>query len=219
MNIIDLTFPIDEGMLTYPSPNHPRIEISILGRIPMEGRSTRKIVLGSHTGTHVDAPSHFIAGELSVDKLNLEILVGPAHMIDLSFLRPKEIITKEHLCVLEQKLSVERLILKTGWSQMWNSKRYFYEYPYLAPEACEYITKKGIRLLGMDVPSPENPDATPSSDEDSPNHKYFFKHGVILVEYLANLDKITVNDFNIVALPLSIAGSDGAPARVIAFWD
>ncbi|MDP6560837.1 MAG: cyclase family protein, partial [Candidatus Binatia bacterium] len=76
--IIDLTFPIHEGMQTFPVHWHPVVEITQLGRLDVEARETRKMVLGTHTGTHMDAPRHFIEGGKTIDEVTLDILVGPA---------------------------------------------------------------------------------------------------------------------------------------------
>jgi arylformamidase len=219
MNIVDLTLPIHEGMLTFPSKNHPSVEISVLGRIEETGRATRKISLGTHTGTHVDAPAHFLKNGLSIDRLDLSALIGKAHMIDLSALPPKTAIQKSHLTEAGSLEGVERLVIRTGWSAQWNTGRYYSDYPYLSQAACEFIVSHHVKLLALDVPSPDNPMDCHGSNNDSPNHKFLFGNGVVLAEYLANLDKISVADFFIAALPLPVRDGDAAPARIIAYWD
>jgi len=216
MNVQDLTLPLKEGMLTFPSLNHPKVEVKVLGKITKAGRATRKLVLGTHTGTHIDAPAHFIENGTSVDKLDLKVLIGPARMIDLKGFRGA--IEPFHLRELDNLAHIERLIIRTGWSKKYNSADYYTGYPYFSSAACKYIVRRKIKLLGLDFPSPDNPRDNFYSENDSPNHKYFFKHRLILVEYLTNLEKITVSDFSIAALPLNIYGADGAPARVVAFW-
>jgi len=219
MNIVDLTFPIHEGMLTYPSKNHPKVEISILGNIKEAGRTTRKIILGTHTGTHVDAPAHFLENSLNIDQVDLQILVGKAHMIDVSSVPPRTAIQINHLTEIDNYQGLKRLVIRTGWSSKWNTDIYYSDYPYLSHETCEYLISRKIKLLALDVPSPDNPLDHYGSGNDSPNHKLLFRNGVVLVEYLANLDRIDVSDFFIAALPLPICDGDAAPARVIAFWD
>lgn len=215
MKFIDLTLPIKEGMLTFPSPNHPKVEISIMGKIKTAGRETRKIIMGTHTGTHIDAPLHFLKNGLTIDKLDLNILTGPAHMIDLNGIMGP--IKVSHLRKLDDYPGIVRLIIRTGWSKKWNTEVYYTGYPYLSEKACRYIIRKKIKLLGFDTPSPDNPLDNFYSLKDSPNHKYFLKNKVILVEYLTNLDKIGNSDFFLIALPLRIAKADASPARVIAF--
>lgn len=216
IELIDLTMPIREGMRTYPSPNHPRVEISKMATLDKEGRATRRVVLGTHTGTHVDAASHFIEGGGSVDRLELDVLAGPAYMIDLSAMPPGGEIRKGHLAELERLPKVSRLILRTDWSRMLRDDSYYIDHPYLSMGACEHIVSRGIRFLGMDIPTPEKPGEHCTPESDSPNHKYLLGNGVTLVEGLTNLDKIPSSLFNIIALPLPIVEGDGAPARVIA---
>ena len=216
MKIVDLTFPIKEGMLTFPSRNHPSVSISLMGQIKKDGRQTHKIVIGTHTGTHIDAPAHFLENGLTIDKLNPGILIGPAHIINLNGL--KGVIGVSHLRELEKVHNPTRLIIRTGWSRKWGTQKYYTGYPYLSKQACRYIVEKKIKLLGFDIPSPDNPKDNFLSKNDSPNHKYLFKKGVILLEYLTGLEKINVSDFSIAALPLLINKSDAAPARVVAFW-
>ena len=84
MKIIDLSLPIEEGMMTFPTHWHPVVEVTVLGRHGIEGRETRKIVLGTHTGTHADAPRHFIPNGGTIDEIPLEILIGPASVADFT---------------------------------------------------------------------------------------------------------------------------------------
>ena len=86
--IIDLTYPIHEGMTTFPAHWHPVVEITVLGRHGIENRETRKLILGTHTGTHCDAPRHFVPGGKTVDLLPLDIFIGPAFVMDFSDSRP-----------------------------------------------------------------------------------------------------------------------------------
>ena len=95
--IIDLTYDIEEGMTTFNAPWHPTVSIKQMGRIGMEGRETRKLSLGTHTGTHVDAPLHFIKNGTSIDKIPLSKLIGDITIIDYSSLEENKQITKEML--------------------------------------------------------------------------------------------------------------------------
>ncbi len=214
---VDLTFAVHEGMLTFPSYWHPAVKITQLGHLATEGRETRKIVMGTHTGTHLDAPRHFILGGKSVDCIPLEICVGPAILISFNGRVNKEISLKEIKMKLVGFNKIEKLILRFGWSRHWGKRRYYKGYPHLSQEACRWLVKKGLKLLGTDTPSLDDPKNNRSSDTDSPNHKYFLKRGVVLLEYLCNLDNLKGSRIFIIALPLKIRGADGSPARVIAY--
>jgi kynurenine formamidase len=118
--IVDLTFPIHEGMTTYPSHWHPLVEITLLGRHGIENRETRKLLLGSHTGTHCDAPRHFVPGGQTVDALSLQTLIGPALVLDFSEVRPKQQVDvpdSRKNWVTESRASQMRF----DWSEQWGN--------------------------------------------------------------------------------------------------
>lgn len=214
--IIDLTFNIHQGMMTYPTHWHPKVEITQLGSIEKEGRNTRKITIGSHTGTHVDAPLHFIPGGKTIDTLPLELLTGPAVLLDLSVEAKEKRITADMIVKKLNERSAARLVIRTDWSKKWETPAYYAEYPFLAKDAAEWMVKNGLKLLAMDTPSPDDPADSRASGNDSPLHKFFLGKGVILAEYLCNLDQVKGTDIDFTILPLKITGSDGSPARAIA---
>jgi len=215
--VVDLTFPIHEGMTTFPVPWHPVVEISILGRHGIENRETRKITLGTHTGTHCDAPRHFVPGGISVDELSLYILTGPAYVLNFSLLAELSEINSHDLELALGENRPERLVLRFDWCRKWGTMEYYSEHPYLTEEAGEWLVARGIRLIAMDTPMPDNPKNGRGTVNDSPLHKIFLKHGVIIVEYLCNLKELTQENIELIVLPLKIAGADGAPVRCIAY--
>jgi kynurenine formamidase len=215
--IIDLTHTIHDGMMTYPRHWHPKVEISVQGRHGIEGRETRKLVLGSHTGTHIDGSSHFIPGGKTIDELPLEHLVGPAHVVSFAPCEPlREIQVKDLEVHLSPEKDVTRVLLRYDWSERWGRMSFYSESPYLSTEACKWLMDRGVRLIGMDTPSPDNPKNLGGYDVDSPNHKLLLANDVILVEYLSNMKEIRKNRVMLIALPLRVLRGDGAPARVIA---
>ena len=211
--IIDLTYDIEEGMTTFNARWHPRVSIKQLGRIGMEGRETRKLSFGTHTGTHIDAPLHFIENGNSVEHIPLKKLIGKITFVDFSDLEKNTPITKDIL----EKISVsEKMVFKFGWQKYWGTKEFYLDYPYFTKDGADYLISKGVQLIGYDTPSPDNSHTEMGSSEDSIIHKIFLSNCIILVEYLANLDKITLeDDWNIVALPLKIKNGDGSPCRVL----
>ena len=212
--VIDLTMPITDGMVRYPSPNHPDIEVKPLGLIETTGRATSRIVLGSHSGTHVDAPCHFMPGSATVDRLDLAVLIGPAVVADVTAsAHPGSMISRDALETAIGDRRPDRVILRTGWWRMWGTPAYFEQAPYLSGEAAELLLERGVKLLALDVPSP---DAIPTEGSDSPNHKRLMGAGVILVEYLSNTSALTSGVVYLVVLPLAVVGADGAPARCVA---
>lgn len=214
---VDLTFTIREGMLTFPSYWHSSVKITQLGRLKSEGRETRGLVMGTHTGTHLDAPRHFIAGGRSVDRISLEACIGPAILIAFYGKANRSISLEEIKKGLAGFDKIERLILKFGWSRHWGKKRYYDGYPYLSEGACRWLVKNGLKFLGMDTPSSDDSKNNRHSKNDSPNHKYLLRRGVVLAEYLCNLDKLKGPKIFLIALPLKIKDADGSPARIVAY--
>ena len=216
---VDLSHSLHEEMTTFPSPNHPRLELTELARHETEGRATRRLVIGTHTGTHVDAPLHFLPDTRSVERLDLEALVGPAAVADLSGTDPLTEVGVERLAAaLGGEPKHPRVILRFDWSRRFGDVDEFYgRSPYLSTEAVTWLVARGVRLLGMDTPSPDDPRNGFGSGNDSPNHKILLEAEVVLLEYLNNLDRLDADQVFLVALPLNLAGADGCPARAIAF--
>ncbi len=215
--VIDLSHPLREGMTSFPSANHVRPEITILGRHQVEGRATRRIVLGSHTGTHADAPLHFLVGGASIDQLEPAVFVGPAQVVDLTPVAALQEIDRERLRLAAGgRLRHPRVLLRFDWSGRFDEGLEFYsQSPFLGMAACEWLIDQGVRLIGMDIPSPDDPRNGFGSDVDSPNHHLLLGAGVVLLEYLTNLDQIPPDVF-LSAAPLPVVGSDGAPLRALA---
>lgn len=214
--IVDLTHPIHEGMTTFPVHWHPFVEVTQLGRHGIEERETRKLVLGTHTGTHIDAPSHFIPGGRTIDQIPLDLLAGEATMLDLSFAKPNQEIKVAELAERLGDRKPRRLVLRFDWSEHWGKKDFYTGQPFLAEECGPWLVDRGIELLGLDTPQADSPFNGRGTPKDSPLHKIFLARGILQLEYLTNLKQIGRDTFQLIALPLNILGGDGAPARCIA---
>ncbi len=213
---IDLTLGLEEGMMTFPKPWHSRVRVKQLGWLETEGRETRQITVGTHTGTHVDAPRHFVKDGSTIEATPLDQLVGPARLLDLTD-RPAG--SQMEAADLLRRLSDQvpaRLVLRFDWSDHWGRPEYYEEYPYLSEACCEALVGGGLKVLALDTPSPDDPRKGRDDEEDSPNHKCLLAAGVAMVEYLTNLRALTGPWITLVPLPLKVVGADGAPARVIA---
>jgi kynurenine formamidase len=217
--IVDLTYPIHEGMTTFPVHWHPFVEVTQLGRFGIEGRESRKVVLGTHTGTHIDAPRHFIPDGATIDQLPLDIFVGPAFLVDFSHAQPLQEMQVSDLEAQIGDRRPERVVLRFDWSDHWGTQRYYAEQPFISEDAGRWLVSRGVRLLALDTPQADSPKNGRGSKSDSPVHKILLGAGVIKLEYLNNLRAVTVRDFELIALPLNIRGGDGAPARCIARFD
>jgi kynurenine formamidase len=214
--IIDLTFTLAEGMTTFPVHWHPFVEITQLGRHGIENRETRKIVLGTHTGTHCDAPRHFVPGGKTIEEIPIETFVGPALVLDLTHAGVGYAVDAAELEAKVGARRPQRLVLRFDWDKNWGKIEYYRDHPYLTKAAAHWLVERGVILLAMDTPMPDNSRDGSTSKEDSPVHKILLGKGVILVEYLTNLKELRKDEVELAVLPLRIKEGDGAPARVVA---
>ncbi|KAJ3994371.1 putative cyclase [Lentinula boryana] len=214
MDLVDLSHPLDPERMSIP-PGLPQLISCPIATVPKDGFSMHTVSFGSHTGTHIDAPSHFIADGKSIDQIPLAALVGVALVLDFTHKGPKEVITWEDLSPYADQMQHGIIVLlHTGWSRYWakEGKEYF-EHPHVEPLAARKLLELGIIVIGLDVP---NPDVTGSGDH--PFHEIFLGGGGYIVENLTNLEKLKGMKPMVNLLPINIVGSDGAPVRGIA-WD
>ena len=219
LRIIDLTMSIEEGMQTFPTYWHPFVEITQLGRHGLENRETRKLVLGTHTGTHIDAPRHFIPGGDTVDQIPLEQLVGEASVLDVSSFGSGMEVGPEDLERIIGKRPVTRVLLQFNWDRHLGTESYYNDSPFLSETAAQWLVDHGCRLLGMDTAMPDNPKNGRGCSNDSPNHKILLGNNVILLEYMVNLAALNQPVVQLIVAPLKILGGDGSPVRAFAILD
>jgi len=219
MKLIDLSMEFHEGMQTFTAAWHPFYEITQLGRHGIENRETKKIVLGTHMGTHIDAPLHFIPNGETVENIPLKQLVGEALVVDFSELEDFSAVSAAMLKEKTQGRSVRRLIIRFDWDRHLNTNKYYSHHPYLSEDCCEWLVSGGCELLAMDTPQPDNPINGRASDNDAPNHKILLGSSVVLVEYMVNLKEIIKPEVFLVVAPLKIRNGDGAPARCFVIDD
>ncbi len=213
MNIIDLTLTLDNACMTCGTPWHEHVKVEQLGRLEKVGRNTASIHMGSHSGTHMDAPAHFFNGMFGVDQIDLGQACGDVSIVNFT---GKLKHRKVELCDVEDIPVTERMIFVFGWFQYWKTNSYYEDFPYFSQEAVQYLIDKGMKVMALDTPSPDSVRDI-GNIEDSINHKLLLKNKVILIEYLTNTDKLLNNKkYTLIALPLKLRDADGAPARVIA---
>jgi arylformamidase len=214
VKIYDLTFDVETGMPNCGTPWHQIVEVSQLGKLETVGRNTQRIVLGSHSGTHMDAPFHFINDGITMDKLDINLMWGKVTVVDMRHKAGGDKVTLSDVKKLE---ITERMLFAFGWYHNWKTEKYYKGFPYFETSAIDYLISQGLKFIAMDTPSPDDGNAIKIKGEgDSPNHISLLKNGVIIVEYLANTDVLVGGkEYEIVSLPLKIKGSDGSPARVL----
>lgn len=209
MRIYDVTVPISELMPVWPG--RPRVKIEQVSSLAQGDRSNlTQISLGCHTGTHVDAPHHFVEGGITIDKVPPDLLMGPAFVAEVDRLEGNTIEVYD-LASLHFPRDSMRLLLKTSNSYFWEDRLSEFErdYVHLAPKTAKWLVKRGIRLLGVDYLSV---DAFGTKDYRA--HHTLLGAGVVIVEGL-NLSRVPGGRCQLMCLPLKIEGGDGAPARVL----
>jgi len=217
--IIDLSYQMQPGMITFAYWHRP-FTIKKIGRLQVEGRETKLISFGSHCGTHMDAPLHFIKNGKAIRDIPLAKLIGKVTLVDFTDLAENTSITA---AMLKRIKITPKIIFKFGWGKHWNHQKFYQGYPFLSAEAAKYLVSKKVELLAMDSPSPDDSrikltPAVRGTSADSPIHKILLKAGIVLVEYVANLDAVTdYRGWTIAVLPLKIRNADGCPARVCIF--
>ncbi|MHB9112700.1 MAG: cyclase family protein [Thermoleophilia bacterium] len=203
--IIDISVPIYSGMPFYPGDPGAEVRPS---RLMSEGAvaNLSELRLGSHTGTHVDAPNHFEDGGETVDNLPLEVLVGPARVVDITGAGSS--ISREHLERAKIE-GVKRLLVKTNNSALWSGSEFSEDYVSIAEDAAEYLVELGVGLVGIDYLSVER-----FNSETYRVHHTLLGAGMVLLEGI-DLGKVSAGEYELVCLPLKVRGGDGAPARAI----
>lgn len=202
----DLTHPIATGMPVFPGD--PEVQVEDALTIASDGCAVRDLHLGTHSGTHVDAPSHTIPGGRTIDRVLPRELTGDAVILHLSELQPGEEITPGHLGDVD--LQGGRIVLiATGWDRYWGTGRYP-GHPVLGAEACEVLVDAGMHVLGMDTISPDPVDA-----DVLPVHDLLLGGDRLIIENLRGLTELP-GRVEFTALPLPVAGGDGSPVRAVA---
>lgn len=205
--IIDITLAVSPQLPSWPG--EPKLTTSLL-RDMSQGHSCNvsRIEGGVHTGTHLDAPRHFIADGIGVDRLALDALIGPARVAHFP---DADAIDAAMLAALALPAGTVRLLLKTRNSELWNDPGHDFRKDYVAltPDAAQWVVERGIRLIGIDYLSIER-----FSEPGHRTHKILLGAGVIAVEGL-DLRQADAGDYELYCLPLKLAGADGAPVRAV----
>lgn len=200
MTILDITRSLAEDSLFYPGDTSPHFSQRDAGVYLIS-----ELRMSSHSGTHIDAPVHYLKSGPTVDELPLSHLVGPCRVLDVS---------GAGSCIdlkdLKDRIGgARRILLRTVFSDQTSFRE---DYPSLTRDAARYLTSAGALCVGIDSFSIEKFDC------DGSVHRELLSHGCFIIELL-DLSRVPEGDYTLVALPLKLAGMDGAPARVILLDD
>ncbi len=212
MKPIDLTLTVSESTPIFPgSPNPQFIPWS---DVEHDGYNMELLFLSSHTGTHLDAPYHFVKNGLKIDQISLDRLIGKAILIKLKKLKNSSI-TKSDIILFEKKNgkipNCSSIFFYTEWQKNFNNNNYFTENPGLDTSAAKYLVSKKINLIGIDSPSIDL-----GIDASFAVHRILSKNNILIVENLTNLNKIITKEFIFTILPLKLKNATGSPVRAVA---
>jgi arylformamidase len=202
---IDISVPLKTGMVHWPDNPPVRIERAMdIGRGDHANVST--ISMGSHTGTHMDAPVHFLQSGRGIDKLPMSVAIGRArviHIDDPVSIKPGELVP-------HKIRKGERILFKTANSaRCWQTDSFVPDFVHLTAEGAKYLVDRGVRLIGIDYLSIGG-----YKVDGADTHRYLLDAGIWIIEGL-DLSPVEQGNYVLICLPLKIDGGDGAPARAV----
>jgi arylformamidase len=202
--LLDVSVPLTAGMPAYPG--NPEFELQPVKRLADGGSSNvSRLVMGTHTGTHVDAPRHFFDAGIGVDAMPLDLLLGRSRVVEVT---KRGGIGPDELAAAGLREDL-RVLLKTSNSALWNSTGFHEDYTHLTEPGARYLVDQGVKVIGIDYLSVEQ-----FKKPGGPAHRALLSQGVVIIEGL-NLAEVEPGMYEMYCLPLRVVGGDGAPARVI----
>lgn len=210
MKIIDLNHLLNNETTVYPGA--VKTSFKATGTVAKDGYSEHELTMGTHTGTHIDAPGHMLLNGKTLDQIHLSKFVGKATVIRCE---GKTEIELSYLKNFKTQISkVDFVLFNTGWDKKWKDPDYIGDYPTLKPEAAEWLTQFNLNGLGFDTISVD-----PVSDKKQTNHHILFNRGLLIVENLTNLNQLPGSIFTFQCIPLKIENADGSPIRAVAILE
>ncbi len=211
--IIDLSHPLSESTPAFPGDPAPRITIFDATDRPSESGERHlncsHLALSVHCGTHMDAPFHFFGDATTIDRVPLEITIGPAVLVRLPWQQNGLTIDERHIAPYAERLrELKRIVINTLWHHRFGQDDYFTAHPVITGAAAKLMMDCGVRLVGVDTPSVDRPPYEA--------HLAILGSGAVIVENLTNLDALSGDEFELIATPLAILGRDGSPVRALA---
>lgn len=203
---IDISYPMYTGMVIYPG--NPDFRIERVHEIDEGGSTVSRVIFGTHTGTHIDAPSHFIPGGTTIDKIPLERMNGKAKVFDVTGFDEIDIKLLDGTDIQKDDI----LLFRTDNSLRWSCDRILDKYVTLTYDAADYLTQCGIRLVGIDYLTIERPRC--DRVEGRSIHKTLLEKNILICEAL-NLKDVFEGEYTFYCIPLNILNADGCPVRCV----
>ncbi|WP_248923857.1 cyclase family protein [Paenibacillus hamazuiensis] len=214
--VVDLSHTLEEHIPCWPT--HARFSHTVYESYHFGDVSCHHgVTMSEHTGTHMDAPLHFVAGGDGIDQVPLAHVMGRAAVIDATEIGPCGTVGSEFVQEWENKHGVLKtgdiVLLQFGWDRYWGVKpgdaMFLKDWPGIGEEAARYLAGKGVRAVGTDAMSID------AFGSDNPAHRIFLPNGIPIIENLTNLGKLPHFVF-FIALPLKIKNGSGSPVRAVA---
>jgi kynurenine formamidase len=204
--IVDLSLTIDDRMRG--------VQVEPKRRLADHGWNATTLSLYSHSGTHMDAPAHFLPGGATLDEQDLSVCIGPARVIDLTPIEPRALITSDSLGKHAGNVQPgDRLLLRTDWYHHHGTPEYRDQLPRISAQLAQWLVDRQVSLLGVEPPSVADVN---NLEELTEVHHILMRGNVLIVEGLAHLDQLTTERVDFIALPLKVRDGDGSPIRAIA---
>jgi arylformamidase len=207
MKIYDVSLPISPALPVWPGD--PAVVLEQVSSMDAGAHdNVSRLACSVHTGTHVDAPHHFLNDHRTVESLALDILIGPARVVEIA--EEARVVSADVLEKAGLPAGTERLLLKTSNSRLWERREqtFFAGFVGISEDGADWLVRNGIKLVGIDYLS------VAPYHQSVPTHRTLLTAGIIIVEGL-DLSAIQPGYYELYCLPLKLVGSDGAPARVI----
>lgn len=201
----DVSVPLRDGMVCWPGDDPPRVEqVAYMDRGDM--CNVTKLHMSAHTATHMDAPRHFINSGLGIDQTPLDAMIGPARVVEI---HDPVSIRRQELEALKPQRG-ERLIFKTKNSrEAWGKPEFDKDFVYIADEGAQYLVACGVKAVAVDYLSIGG-----FYHDTAETHVTILGAGIAVIEGL-DLSEVEAGEYELICLPIKIAGADGAPARVV----
>lgn len=213
MQTLDLTRTLESGMQVFPGD--PEVSLERAASMPEDGYRVLSLSCGSHTGTHVDAPSHTESDGATIGEIPIDRFALDGFRVDCTDLAPRDPIGPGKL----PEVDADVLVIQTGWADRWGESAYL-DHPYLTPEAADFCVDQGYDVATDTL----NPDPTPTDRAEPteptgfPVHHRLLGNGKLIFENLSHLDGLP-NRFELLAYPMKLGDSDGAPVRAFARYE
>lgn len=214
--IVDLSVSLENGMMYYPGDPVP--EISPALTLEKDGCRVTQLHIGSHTGTHMDAPSHFVKEGKTIEEIELSKCMGRAAVVTLTNLAPCHKITLEDIREqLPKAGEVQVILLHTEWTGKYGTEE-FLQHPYLSKEVAEMFVSLGIQAVGVDMLNVDHTcqEGELYTEDSTEVHQVLLGNEIIIVENLTNIGAVDFENPYVMFVPLKISGADGSPVRAVA---